>query len=481
VTGWGERGAAGTTPGGNTMRRLSLAGLALAIALTLIFAACGGGSSNSSTTTQTPQQAQMFVNLSDAPLQSVLDFQITINSMTVTNGSSTATLVSTPTNFELTRLLGLRTLLGLNAVPAGTYTSATVTVSSPVITYLDTTTNPATVKTMNGSLTNSSFTIPINPGLVINGQGVGGLHLHFDLSQSLFTDTTGQITGQVNPTFTLRGFNDSSDPDWEIDEFLGTVASVNVSSSNFVFTRPDGRTFTIDTDSNTIWDGDGVSGLSNLAANMVVNVCGKVQADGSILADQVEVLSLNKSYMGGLILDVNPNSGTANNLTVLIREEIPTQATIPIYQPAQINLSSSTKYHIRYIPEDISKWVFNSGLMITGQRVGLAGDVDTTNSAQFDASRVTLRWQGHDGVAVAGSINTTNNTFMFNADGLLGYVFGAPVKVYTFPGTAWLGGLNGIGDLTGAPTQKIRVVGLVLKDPVTNTPALLAVRVRQLP
>ena len=455
------------------MRRSAYANLVLALVFTLLFAACGGGSK-----TPVTQSGQMFVNISDAPLPSVLDFQITINSMTVTDGTNTATLISTPTSLELTRLLGLRTLLALNEVAPSTYTSATVTVSSPVITYLNTGASPASVVMMNGTLTSSTFTIPINPGLVINNAGVGGLHLHFALAQSLAVDSSGKITGQVNPTFTLRGFNDSGDPDWEVDEFLGTVSSVNVPSNNFVFTRPDGRNFTIDTDSNTIFDGNGISGLSNLAANMVVNVSGKVQADGSILADEVEVLSLTKSYMGGLILDVNPTSGSASNLTVLVREEIPTQSTIPIYQPAQVNLSSNTTYHIRHVPLAISSWVFNSGLMVTGQRIGFAGDVDATNSTQFDASNVTLRWQGHDGQVVASSIDTTNGTFMFNANGLLGYVFAAPVKVYTFPGTQWLGGLTSINDLTNS--QNVRVVGLVLKDPNTNAPVILAVRVRAL-
>ncbi len=460
------------------MRRTVLAGLALALALTLFFVACGGDNNSTSSNPNPQQQAQMFVNLSDAPLGSVLDFQITINSMTVTGPGGTATLVSTPTQMELTRLLGLRTLLGLNAVTPGNYTSATINISSPVITVLNTGTNPATVTTMNGSLTTSSITLPINPGLNINANGVGGLHLHFDLASSLAVDGSGQITGTVNPTFTLRGFNAPSDPDWEIDEFLGTVSSVNVSGNNFVFTRPDGRDFTIDTNTQTVFDGQGVSGLSNLAANMVVNVSGQVQPDGTILADEVEVLSLTKSYMGGLVLDVNPSSGAASTLTVLIREEIPTQATIPIYQPAQVNLASDTTYHIRYVPLPISTWLFNKNMIVTGQRIGFSGDVDSTNSGQFDASRVTLRWQGHDGAVSAGSINTSNGTFQFNANGLLGYVFAHPVTVYTFAGTQWLGGLNSISDLTDS--EAVRVVGLVVKDPISGDPVILAVRVRAL-
>lgn len=89
------------------------------IALTLI--ACGGGSTSNSSGSQS---GPVFVTGEDAPLASVVGFDVTVNSITL-NGQSSAQVLSTPTTVDFARLLGLRSPLGFNTVPAGTYTSAT--------------------------------------------------------------------------------------------------------------------------------------------------------------------------------------------------------------------------------------------------------------------------------------------------------------------------------------------------------------------
>ena len=66
-------------------RFLSLTGL---LALALIFAGCNGISNSSSSTTQN-SKAQVFTTGEDAPVSSVVAFNITINSITLNNGSTT--------------------------------------------------------------------------------------------------------------------------------------------------------------------------------------------------------------------------------------------------------------------------------------------------------------------------------------------------------------------------------------------------------
>src|SRR5580693_8132798 len=117
---------------------LSLTGL---VALALSFAGCNGVSNSSSTRNSTPQ-GQVFATGEDAPVSSVIAFNITINSITLNNGSTTAQVLSTPTRVDFGQLVGLRSLLGFNTVAAGTYTSATFTFASPVIYDVDMTTSP---------------------------------------------------------------------------------------------------------------------------------------------------------------------------------------------------------------------------------------------------------------------------------------------------------------------------------------------------
>src|SRR5271163_3751808 len=123
-------------------------GIALSLALSILGASCGGGSGSSSTLSSQP--ASVFVTGEDAPLASVVGFDVTINSITLNGTNGSPQVLSTPTTVDFARLLGLRSPLGFNSVPADTYNSATFSLSSPVISYVQL--NPApTVVPMNAT------------------------------------------------------------------------------------------------------------------------------------------------------------------------------------------------------------------------------------------------------------------------------------------------------------------------------------------
>src|ERR1700693_1657074 len=135
--------------------------------MTLALASCGGGSSMSSNVNG-GNQAALFVTGEDAPVSSVVAFNITINSITLNNGSTTVTALSTPVSVDFCRLVGLRSLLGFNTIPAGTYTSATVTFAasnpSPTINYVDLTTTPPSIGSATAVLSSSTVTVPFPSG-----------------------------------------------------------------------------------------------------------------------------------------------------------------------------------------------------------------------------------------------------------------------------------------------------------------------------
>ncbi len=155
------------------MRRYNL--LAVLLALTaLTLTACGGGSGSSSSSSSNSgssasSQGQVFVTGEDAPLPSVVSFYVTINSITLNNSSTSVNVLSTPTTVDFGRLIGLRSLLGFNSVPAGTYTSATFSFSSPVIYYVNMSGTPPSVGSMNGTLTNSTVTVAFPNSVLTDG------------------------------------------------------------------------------------------------------------------------------------------------------------------------------------------------------------------------------------------------------------------------------------------------------------------------
>src|SRR5271154_1945458 len=122
-------------------------GITLLLALSMLGASCGAGSNSSSTLSS--QSSAVFVTGEDAPLASVVGFDVTINSITLTGNNGSPQVLSTPTTVDFARLLGLRSPLSFNTVTAGTYNSATFSLSTPVISYVDMTANPPALSTIN--------------------------------------------------------------------------------------------------------------------------------------------------------------------------------------------------------------------------------------------------------------------------------------------------------------------------------------------
>ncbi len=455
------------------MRRV-IGCIAVLLLFTLFWTSCGGGSSTTSgSTSGTTAQGMVYMTGSDAPLPSVLSFQVTIQSITLFNGTSNVTLMNTPTTVEFSRLLGLRTLLALNSVPVGTYTSATVTLASPVISYLDITTTPTSVGTINGTLLNNTISHTFSQPLTVTENGLGGLHFHFDLRDSLQLDAQSQITGVVDPHIQIRPLV-VNDDDAQIDELRGSLVSVNAAGNSFVIQRPRGRQFTIKVDNTTNWDGTDT--INTLSPPAIVEVAGTVQADGSVLASNIQVITTNHSFLEGLVLNANPPTGQADSITLLVREEIPVLDGIEVGKPATLNLDANTVFDIYRFNLPVESFLFNNSMVTTGQRVTIAGDIDTTtNPASFDTRRVVLHRQGVQGNYVAGSLQITsgnNGQFMFSASGLHGYLFQKPIKVLTSNVTRFrnIGGLANVPNISGP----FYVVGLLLKDPATGDPVMVA-------
>ena len=117
-----------------------LLGIALLLALAMLGVGCSGTSTSSSNASSQP--ASVFVTGEDAPLASVVGFDVTINSITLNGNSNSPQVLSTATTVDFARLLGLRSPLAFNSVPADTYNSATISLSNPMISYVNMTPTP---------------------------------------------------------------------------------------------------------------------------------------------------------------------------------------------------------------------------------------------------------------------------------------------------------------------------------------------------
>ncbi|HUK46680.1 MAG TPA: DUF4382 domain-containing protein [Terriglobales bacterium] len=460
------------------MRRFSLALISGLLALALF--GCSGASSNSNSNDSNP--SPMFITGEDAPVSSVVAFNITIDKITLNNQTSTVTALDTPTAVDFGRLVGLRSLLGFNMVTPGVYTSATVTFEAsspaPTVNYVDLTTTPPSLGMATGVLSTSTVTVsfPAGKPLTVSGNGLAGLHMDFDLRDSLAIDNNGQLiinNGQINITPKLDVMAVSaSDELGQITYFLGNVVSVG--SDSFVMQGPYGFQEVIDVNSNTQFNGS--NSLSSLTPNDIVCIEGTVQADGSILASSVELITTDKAFISGRILAIS--SGPV--VTMFVGEELGTSATIPVDSVYTVDLSQVSHYDICFIDNWFTNELFGPNSLVVGQRIFVGG---TYQSNVFTPDMVSLRRQGVVGSLVQGSVNITSGnigSFAMQNDALMSYSAGGPFTVYTVNQTQFVN-IDGLSGLQAAGAANLVARGLVFYDPTTQKPVVWSHVVRVLP
>jgi len=439
--------------------------------------ACGSSSTSSNSNPNPPPAATAPVAIygQDAPLASVITFQLTLMSLTASDGVNTTTLLSTPQMVDFARLTGLRTLLDLNTAPPGSYTSVTLNIASPVIGYINTAGNTPTITMLNGTLTTSSITVLMNPPLVLTNSDLNGLRLDFDMRQSLQVDLNGQITGTVVPTFDIRQVNPAN-AEAEIDDLRGGVVSVNTANQSFVMQIPNGRQITVQIGPDTTTDsGDD---LTTFTTNTIVAVSGELNRTTMVLdADEVSVLSQDHFIADGLITNVQTPTASDTNIGMFVREALPANPAFPPDTIDPFDLPSNAKYLIYRLNLPITQLLFNSSNLITGQNITLGGPLSNTS---FTVKRVVLHRQGVYGPWVVGSTviqNGNTGTFKITEQGIVGVLLNNTALTVLTSDATEFDGLSGLSALSGNQAIPLDVVGLLLQDPSTGGPVLVANRV----
>jgi len=313
----------------------------------------------------------------------------------------------------------------------------------------------------------------------VGSSGLVGLHIDFDVDGSLVT-TGGQITGTINPVINIAAVS-ASDEMGEITDFTGNVVSTSSSSNSFQMQGPYGMPRTIDVNSSTQYNGS--NSLGTLTMDAIVSVIGTVQADGSILAKYVELITTDKAFISGRVLAVNPTSGPVTSVTIWVGEELGTSGVIPVDTVQTISLSSVNNYEVCFFDNWFTQQVFNNTSLVVGQRIFIGGSV---SGGTFTPDLVSLRRQGVVGALVASSVTITGGTgsnqgyFQMQNDALMSYSAGGAFTVFTGDATIFEN-INGLSGLASAGTPNLIARGLVFKNALTGKPIVVAGRVRVLP
>lgn len=325
--------------------RKKLAGLVVLSVAALLVAACGSSpkigtcTANCPTPNPTPtaQTAPVSISMTDDPPSgvNVLFFQVSLTAASLmpassATSSSPVSLLpdNTPIEVDVTKLQALSAFLSTASVPVGSYSSLSLTFANPQLVIFNTsdqglasTCAIGSVCTLTPTLDNSA-TVSLSgspfPVTIAEGSPLGFMvdfHLNTIIQSDLSVNlgaSNGVAIAQLPPVAP------SVPPQFGF--LTGTVGTIAANSPQFTLTSAWGRTFTIDTNSSTTFNGfpplmcNTVSCSCNpgsficLAAGQTVQVqVGGIESDGALLATQVTyVQAPNQQTVEGTIVAIPP-------------------------------------------------------------------------------------------------------------------------------------------------------------------------------
>ncbi|MGO8786210.1 MAG: DUF4382 domain-containing protein [Terriglobia bacterium] len=394
---------------------------------------------------------------------------ITSASLVPQGGGTAVPLITSaaPATVDFARLVDFTNILSSGSVTPGTYNQLQMNLTAPQLIVLDTTTSPPTPQTVPATLTTTSFTVTINPVLVVSSSTTSGLMVDFSLRHSVQVDGNGQVTGTVDPQFTIAATTTSGSTVGEATSLYGIVQNPTASNlpsgftGSFGLTVADGvgQTLTILSNSDTVFEGDGVTSFSDLAASTFVEVDAIVNTSGQIIAqtidseEQVASASQRSAFLGKVIGITRDGSGNATSFTLLVDDEIPDMnGTIPLHSGLNVTLTPNTHYFTNWRHWNRQAFTFGPTTLGVAEKVAVFGVLGSGSPPTMTADHIFLRPRNVMGnfnsLLAAGSDGKTGGFTMTPCGALFG---GQPITVLTYPDT-FFSGVSGLLALTPSPT-----------------------------
>jgi hypothetical protein len=304
----------------------------------------------------------------------------------------------------------------------------------------------------------------------------------FNLRKSLQVDGNGQVTGTVDPQFTIGATTTSGTTIGEADSLYGIVQATSTTNlptgftGSFTLTVADGvgQTYTVLSDSSTVFEGDGVTSFGDLQANTFVEVDAIINTSGQIIAQTVDAeeqaspSGQKSAFMGRIIGVTRDGSGNATAFTLLVEDEIPNlNGTIPLHSGLSVTLTGTTHFFTNWQHWNRQAFTFSPQTLGVAEKVAVFGTLGSGTPPTMTAGHVFLRPRNVLGnfntLQAAGSDDATGAFTMTPCGALFG---GQPITVLTFADTNFTG-VSGLTGLTPGPTLNTR--GLLFYEQTSGT------------
>jgi hypothetical protein len=371
--------------------------------------------------------------------------------------------------------------ISLMNVPQGTYTGASMSISSTTVMYMDPNTMQLVQKSVSGPM---NATISFSPALTV-GTSPMVLNLDMNMASSVSIDQSGNVTMTPSMSATMNpvGSGNSQDPEHGgMEHMTGSVMSFSGSSFTMSMMQSS-QNVTVATGSSTQFEG--MSGMGGMSNNMIVMVDAVMQGDGTFMASKVQsVMSMSGGSMaGGLVTATTGNPITQLTLAMqdgagsgMMGSYLAGSTTVDVNTSATFSLDSDNVdlSNLPFTPAFDGTTVFkgqciravsSSGMMSGGGMGGMMGGGTLT------ANEIDLEEQGLSGTVsgYSGSAPTTFTLTLPSDSAFTSLTGSTAVTVFQQAATE----LWGLTSITNGATVHVR--GLLFFD--AGTYKLVASRI----
>ncbi|MBI1750311.1 MAG: DUF4382 domain-containing protein [Acidobacteria bacterium] len=452
----------------------------------VFLAACGGGVTSTPPPPPQASRAPVTVTVGDAPPVGVtiLSFQVTVTGAVLQPGS--VSLLSAPVKFEMKQLETETALLSSLDLPAGTYTSISVTFSNPEVTFMNNTPAPimmggtpcavgAVCEFKNMPMGQSSVNYSGAPfPITVAANTPVGMLLDVDVLNSL----AGNM-GSMTPVMTMMNMapKQGTGEFEDMEDVVGKVTAKDAANNQFTLQVTSGvtsMTIKVDTTPNTgtqfdFSDLGQPNTFASLAVGQVLEVDIKMMPDKTLLARKVKFEDDDvEEELEGVIVKL---SGVTGFDMVLMHESIDVPGIAP-GNVVTINLLSGWRTKVDDGGLPVSGLSFNgaSDLMV-GQVVEIERKSTPTGTPPaIDTDKVKLKKSVFT-AKVKAKLNATDFT-VDNLPGIFGGI--SQIEVRTSTQTEF-SNTTGVAPL--AVGDKVSLRGLLFKT--VGDPVLVAKKVRK--
>jgi len=448
-----------------SLKTLSLSSKFLVLTAVLFLSsyltACGGGGSDSGGGTPPPTATEgaLLVRITDAPLDNLLKFEITIVSIELDPGN--VQVLPQPVRVELTSLQLTSAVLRLaDSIPTGSYNRVTVQFSNPEIKFCPELPQLCGTPTVvQPALTNS--TVEKTASFSISGASGTGLLIDFDLAASIQTTAGGFVITGVDPQFTVSTQTlGAEDDEFEAKGRVLAITRDTSTAGSFVLeVFGSCQRITVTVNSSTDFEDFSEAGLADtfagLAVDQIVEVEADAESDGPILATTVELEEPDddEEAEGTIVAEVRSGgSGAVTSFTLLVQELATCASGVLSNDRVTVAVNSSTQFRVddNDLP-GLDPGSFNSASeLAVGQKV----EVEPTGllGASITAKKIQLKEQVVNGTVL------TSGAVTFSMIPRSSLIRAAQVDVQTSSATEFRG-VSGVGEL--GFNRRVRVRGIV--------------------